>query len=185
VFAGEKSLKIIDKLRFDRYEQIYKTLCSADSPAASLDCSNLHKLDFKLAQLISPLIEQLAYSKQPCNLKEFCEALDKFARKLSPIDKSTLCSTSKAPQREDVPSFVPQITKYKSVNLKDRAKLSLYDRLVKDKAKARTKTTQKKLNRLEHEQYECTFHPTTLEYRKLVRSRSNYEYGVHSLSQFS
>jgi len=177
VFAGENSLKIIDKLCYERYEQIYRVFCKPNTLTAAWDAKYLERSDAKLAKVLAPLIDQLARSTRTYDLKAFCEALDKFARKLSPIEKSTLYSTGKPHAFEEMPSFVPQITDYKSLNLKIRSKLSLYERLLQDKEKSRSKVNEKKMRRIEDELYECTFYPKTLEYRKIVRSTSGFAKG--------
>lgn len=170
VFAGENSLKIIDKLRYERYEQIYHSFCRPGTLNPIWEVCSLERIDFKLAKVLTPLINRLAQSSKPCDLKAFCQALEKFAQKLSPIEKSTLYSTGKAHPTDNMPSFIPQITDYKSQNLLIRSKLSLYERLLQDKHKSKSKVNEKKMKRIEDELYECTFHPKTLEYRKLVKT---------------
>lgn len=170
VFVGEHSLKIVDKLRRERYCQIFKAFCKSGSPYPVWDISQLENLDSKLAKILAPLISQLAKSSKDCNLKAFCTALEQYAKRLSPIDKSTLYSASK-PSSEAEP-ILPQGPDHCSLNLKIRSKISLYERLLQDKETAKTRVSDKRLRRIEDELYECTFHPRTLGQRKVLRTSS-------------
>lgn len=171
-FACENSLKIIDKLRFTRYEQIFRAFCRHGTNEAVWDISQTAALETKLAKVISPFIEELAKSTEIYDLPKFCEALEQYAKKLSPLEKSTLCSTAKAPPVPDQMPFKPKITgNYSTSNLKSRTKEKLYDRLLKDQQKSRSKLNEKKIRKIEEEMYECTFYPNTLEHRNLSRRK--------------
>jgi hypothetical protein len=166
-FTGGHSLKIIDRLRIERYEQIFKAFHKEGSDEAVWDCPEA--LEAKLVKVLQPFIDDCAQGGLVYDLSMFCEALDKFARKLSPIDKSVLYSTGKAPPAPDQPSFKPKITGYNSQGLIARSQVSLYDRLQKDKQKTRSKVNERKIKRIEEEMVECTFYPNTLELSKSLR----------------
>jgi hypothetical protein len=168
-FTGEHSLKIIDKLRLERYEQIFKAFHKEGSDEVVWDCPE--GLEAKLVKVLRPLIDDCAQGGLVYDLPMFSEALDKFAKKLTPIDKSVLYSTGKAPPVPDQPSFRPKITGYNSQGLKARSQLSLYDRLQKDEQKTRSKVNERKIKRIEEEMVECTFYPNTLELSKSLRGR--------------
>jgi hypothetical protein len=171
-FTGETSLKIIDKLRLDRYELIFKALCTEGSSEVVWDCSHLDSLDSRLIRVLTPFIEELRLSEQTYSPEVFCEMLDKFARKLSPIEKSVLYSTGKGLMAQETMSFKPKITKYSSSNLKARAQLTMYDRLVKDQQRVRSSVNEQKIRRIEKEMQECTFYPNTIELKKSLRSKT-------------
>jgi hypothetical protein len=171
-FTGETSLKIIDKLRLDRYEQIFRAFCAEGSAEVVWDCSRLDTLDSRLIRVLTPFIEELGLSEQTYSPEMFCEMLDKFARKLSPIEKSILYSTGKGVQAQETMSFKPKITEYSSSNLKARAQLTIYDRLVKEQQRVRSRVNEQKIRRIEKEMQECTFYPNTIELRKSLRSKT-------------
>mmetsp|Transcript_11131 Transcript_11131/g.21876 ORF Transcript_11131/g.21876 Transcript_11131/m.21876 type:complete len:584 (+) Transcript_11131:471-2222(+) len=168
---SENSSKIVDKLRFDRYEQIFKAFCKDGANEAEWDLSIAETLEAKLIRVITPFIEELAKSTEKTDLAKFCEALDQHAKKMSPIEKSILYSTGKAaPVPEKLP-FKPKITEYTSSSLKNRNQVKLYERLLKDQQRTRSKLNEKKIKKIEDEMYECTFYPNTIELRNSLRQK--------------
>jgi hypothetical protein len=173
--TGEKSLKIIDKLRFERYFEIYKAFCKEGTDEVEWHTSRLALLGSSLIRVLSPFIEELEKSGQVYDQSKFSDELEKFAKKLSPIDKSTLYGTSKPDLRPEMPSFKPKITDYTSEKLRKRASLSLRERLLKEQAKTRAKLNEIKVKLIEDEMSECTFYPNTLELRKSLQVKSSSE----------
>lgn len=230
VFTGEHSLKIIDKLRFDRYEQVYLAFCKPGTLDAKWEVARLAKHEPKLAKVLAPLIGQLAKSNKAYDLRSFSEALDRFAMRLSPINKSILYSPARAQQvdedqrftthspsstdikakalvrrasyqanpgavftkpdfnrqscdlketvrpsaRSDAPHHEDKVSKsYNdcSLNLKVKTKNTLYERLLKDSQRSKSRANGQKTQRSEDALSEA---PKTLEYRKIVIPKGSF-----------
>jgi hypothetical protein len=174
--TGEKSLKIIDKIRFERYSEIYRALCKEGTDQVEeWHTSRLALLGSALIKVLSPFIEELAKNGQVYDQSRFSKELEKFAEKLSPIDKSTLYGTSKPDLPPDRPSFKPKITDYTSEKLRKRSSLNLRERLLNEQAKTRAKLNEIKIKLIEDELSECTFYPNTLELRKSLQVKTGSE----------
>lgn len=169
--SSEASLKIVDKLRSNRYEQIFNVFYRAGNDEVVWDISRLEGYDSKLAKVIAPLIAELAESSESYDFPKFCELMEKFALKLPPIDKGILYNTTRATPPPERPSFKPKITEFSSPNLKSRSTLSLYDRLLKDQQRTQSKLNETKTKQIEKELDECTFYPNTIELRNTLKAK--------------
>lgn len=169
--VSENSLKIIDKLRHNQYAVIFKAFCKDSSLDPEWDLRQAVTLDTDLVKVLTPFIEELATSGQKLDLSQFSSLLEQYAQHLSPIDKSTLYNTGKAPPLPKKHPFKPQISPYATSKFKTRAKMSLYNRLLGDQKTSKSKLEEAKARKIESELHECTFYPNTLEMRISMRAK--------------
>ena len=82
----KNSEKITERIRYRRYNEIFQSLSPINGIIRYVTI-DFKIVDIQIVEILNPLIEELAESKQELDFKQFCEAMDALIKILTPQEK--------------------------------------------------------------------------------------------------
>lgn len=154
--TNTRSEKLVQKLRAEKYKEIFVALKPDSSGKLSAENAKVESIDASKLALIAPILEEMETFKVTIDYEDFAHAMENLMAKLTPCEKSSLLTPRKKSHKE-------QVSRSSSVN---RSRLDTsttpkvtYNRLITHKKQTEAKVQQMREDILNEELNECTFHP--------------------------
>jgi hypothetical protein len=172
--AGQKSERIMNKIKYQRYKEIFNMLLPDSKGLISKETIYKSSMSQNLKKIISPLLEELQELNETLEFNEFYDAMEMLMRVLSPGEKSILLLPSKPKTivKEEY-EFKPKINPGQLTS----STLGLYERGIQKKQEISRKLEKGREIKAEAEMKECKFSPNIKNSHRKVQSSS-----VHSNS---
>ena len=153
---NEKTEKYLKKIKQKRYRELFDSLLPDIRGLITKETVSRTKLASPVAEIISPLLEELKEMDETLNFKEFYDALELLVKSLNPSQKHALLMTGKGKTSTPI-----------ELNLKPNAKnkqsigkgAGLYERCLQKKQELWKRLKYEKEEKEKAEMKECVFRP--------------------------
>ena len=155
----DKSERIMKKVKYSRYKEIFNSLCPNSKGVVSPETIQRGQVSAGLKKIIAPLIEELEELDETLDFHEFYDAMEMLMKVLTPGDKSSVLLPNRASaQAKDEPKAKTKASV--SMLTRNMSTSSLYERSIQRKQEITRKLAKERESLEEQQMKECKFIPT-------------------------
>ena len=174
-----KSERIMKRIKYSRYKEIFDSLCPNSKAVISPETIQRSRVPGAVRKIIAPLVEELEELDETLNFHEFYDAMEILMKVLTPGDKSLLL----LPNKKNAQAKPEPMRRTKTAVCSNRnmSTSSLYERSVHKKQETSRKLAKERESLEEEQMKECKFVPiiTSVHRRSLSSKASNLEFKVN------
>lgn len=137
-----KSAKIMKKIKYSRYKEIFDALCPNSQAFISPETIQRSRVPGAIRKLIAPLIEELEELDETLNFHEFYDAMETLMQVLTPGDKSLLLLNNKKSAQGPTESTSMTRARAGAICNRNLSSSSLYNRNLQRKQEFSKKLTK-------------------------------------------
>lgn len=153
--TNNRSEKLVQKLKADKYKEIFMALNPDSSGKLSAENAKVENIEVSKLALIAPILEEMEAFKVTVDYQGFANAMENLMAKLTPGEKSSLLTPRKKTKTDSV---INTSVNKSRLDISTTPKIT-YNRLITQKKQTQAKIQQQREDILNEELNKCTFHP--------------------------
>ena len=160
--SKNRSSEILGRRKKARYFEIFSILNPFEYPKISAEVICTDSLDPEILRILMPLFRELEETREKIDFDEFYESVENLCRFLTPEERQVLL---KEKHKQEV--------QFDSKRRSCSSAGKFYTKNIKFKEDVQAKVLAERMKKTDSELKECTFHPKTIDYRKI---KNNHQY---------